>query len=247
MVRRGPLLGLGGQVTVLALLDLAIGIGVDGWLVGVAYGLVTCVALTHGLDRAGAPGLGRADVVTLVRATLVGGVAALVTHSLRAEVPVAVVVTTAAVALVLDAVDGRVARRTGTASRFGARFDMEVDAFLILVLSVSVAAMLGPWVLAIGAMRYAYVAAGWILPWLRRPVPPRHWRKVVAAVQGVTLTTVASGLLPTTVSVAAVAVALALLIESFGRDVLTLARARPSPLAPDLGRTRTAEDQHTRL
>ena len=34
------------------------------------------------------------------------------------------------------AVDGRVARCTGTVSRLGARFDMEVDAVLILVLAV---------------------------------------------------------------------------------------------------------------
>ena len=40
-------------------------------------------------------------------------------------------------ALALDGVDGQVARRTGTASELGARFDMEVDAFLILVLSVA--------------------------------------------------------------------------------------------------------------
>src|SRR5690606_6876011 len=103
VVRRGPLLGLSGQVTLLTLLDLAIGIGIDGWLVGLAYGLVTCVALTRGLHRVGAPGLGRADQVTLVRATLVGGVAALVAHSFRDDVPAAAVVTTAAVALTLDA------------------------------------------------------------------------------------------------------------------------------------------------
>ena len=35
----------------------------------------------------------------------------------------------------LDLVDGWVARRTGTASPFGARFDLETDAALILVLS----------------------------------------------------------------------------------------------------------------
>ena len=45
-----------------------------------------------------------------------------------------------AVALALDGVDGRVARRTETVTAVGARFDMEVDAFLILVLSVYVAA-----------------------------------------------------------------------------------------------------------
>ncbi|GAA4940924.1 hypothetical protein GCM10023238_03240 [Streptomyces heliomycini] len=43
-----------------------------------------------------------------------------------------------AVALILDGVDGKVARRTGTSTPLGARFDMEVDAFLILVLSVYV-------------------------------------------------------------------------------------------------------------
>src|SRR5690606_41330950 len=55
----------------------------------------------------------------------------------------------ATVGLVLDGVDGRVARRTGTSSPRGARFDMEVDAFLILVLSVHAALFLGPWVPAI--------------------------------------------------------------------------------------------------
>ncbi|MFD8079956.1 CDP-alcohol phosphatidyltransferase family protein [Streptomyces sp. NPDC059718] len=39
----------------------------------------------------------------------------------------------ATLALLVDAVDGRVARRTGTTSPLGARFDMETDAFLIRV------------------------------------------------------------------------------------------------------------------
>ncbi len=39
-------------------------------------------------------------------------------------------VALASAALVLDAVDGQVARRTGTATALGARFDGEVDAFL---------------------------------------------------------------------------------------------------------------------
>jgi len=232
VVRRGPLVGLAGQIALLAVLSLTMGLGVEGWLVGLAYGLITCLALSTGMGRIGATGLGRADWVTLTRATLVGGVTALVAHSFRepapatlaepeiAAAPVAGLVAITSVALVLDFVDGQVARQTGTASRLGARFDMEVDAFLILVLSVYVAASLGPWVLAIGAMRYAYVAAGWVLPWLRRTVPPRYWRKVVAATQGVTLTAVSSGLFPTPVSIAAVAIALALLVESFGRDII---------------------------
>ena len=105
-------------------------------------------------------------------------------------------VALATVALVLDAVDGRVARRTGTASPLGARFDGEVDAFLIVALSVYVARTVGAWVLAIGAARYAFLVAEWLLPWMRAPLPPRYWRKVVAATQGIALTVAAADVLP---------------------------------------------------
>ena len=116
--------------------------------------------LSHGLGRSGSGALGAANRVTLTRATLVGGVTALVADALVGPAHVAAMVGLAVVALVLDGVDGWVARRTGTVSALGARFDMEVDAFLILVLSVYVAGTVGPWVLAIGAARYAAWAAG---------------------------------------------------------------------------------------
>ena len=96
--------------------------------------------------------------MTLARATLAVGVAALTADSFFRDAPVATLVALAAVALALDFVDGQVARRTGTTSRLGARFDGEVDAFLILVLSVYVAPSAGAWVLAIGAARYAFLA-----------------------------------------------------------------------------------------
>ncbi|NED04634.1 CDP-alcohol phosphatidyltransferase family protein, partial [Streptomyces sp. SID6648] len=101
-----------------------------------------------------------------------GGVTALVADSFRGAPPVPLLVGLTAVALVLDGVDGRVARRTGTCTPLGARFDMEVDAFLILVLSVYVSTDLGPWVLLIGAMRYVFVAAARVWPWLTAPLPP---------------------------------------------------------------------------
>ncbi len=94
-----------------------------------------------------------------------------------AAVPAATLIVIASVALALDAVDGRVARRTGTASALGARFDMEVDAFLVLVLSVYVATLVGPWALVIGAMRYAFVVASWALPWMRASLPTRYRRE----------------------------------------------------------------------
>jgi phosphatidylglycerophosphate synthase len=131
-----------------------------------------------------------------------------------------------AVALVLDLVDGRVARRTGTATAYGARLDGEADAFLLLVLSVVVAGELGAWVLGMGLVRYVYAVAARLLPWMRRPLPPRYWRKVVAAHVGIGLTVAASGLAPAATTYAALVVAALLLAESFGWDVVWLWRRR---------------------
>jgi hypothetical protein len=77
-------------------------------------------------------------------------------------------------------------------------------------------------------MRYAYVAAGWVLPWLRGQLPPRYWRKVVTAVSGIALTLAASGLVSALIGQIVLGTALLLLIESFGRDVIWLFRRRHS-------------------
>ncbi len=90
------------------------------------------------------------------------------------------------------------------------------------MLSVYVARSAGAWVLAIGAARYAFYAAGWLLPWMREQLPPRYWRKVVAAIQGITLAIAAADVLPLALTQAALLVALALLAESFGHDVAWL-------------------------
>jgi phosphatidylglycerophosphate synthase len=135
-------------------------------------------------------------------------------------------VTITSTALALDALDGYVARRTDTMTALGGRFDMEVDAFLLLVLSVYAGPIVGWWVLAIGLMFYAFVAAGWMIPWMRATLPPRYWRKVVTAACGIALTVVAAGILPEPLEVVVALAALALLVESFGRDVIWLVRTR---------------------
>ena len=210
-------------VIALILMGLAlagtVGLSGAGWVVGVTCGAIMIAALARGVLRYRPHQLGPADWVTLTRATLAVGVAALVADSFDEPAQVAMLVTLSAVALVLDAVDGWVARRSKTASRLGAQFDGEVDAFLILVLSVYVARFAGAWVLAIGAARYAFLAAGWVLPWMREQLPPRYWRKVVAATQGIVLTIAAAEVLPLALTQAALVGALALLSESFGRDV----------------------------
>jgi phosphatidylglycerophosphate synthase len=219
-VRTGPITGLIFHAAVLAVLAASVGLGTAGWAVGLASGLVAFVALGQGLQRSAADAFGAANCVTATRAGLIGGVAALTADSFTRPVPVPVLCALSAVALALDAVDGNVARRTGGVTVLGARFDMETDAWLILVLSAFVAETVGPWVLAIGAMRYVIGLATLLVPWLRGPVPPRYWRKVVAAMQGVTLAIAASGLLPLAVATTVVAIALLFLVESFGSEVL---------------------------
>jgi phosphatidylglycerophosphate synthase len=201
-----------------------------GWL---GYLVISNALLLRGLKQSQATRFGAANVVTAVRSTLVGLISGIVVSSFAAPMPVGLLIALVVPALLLDAVDGWVARRTDSASELGARFDMEVDAFLLLVLSAYVAQTLGIWVLAIGVMRYAFVAAGWIYPWLRRQLPFRYWRKVVTAVQGIALTIAATGLLPV-LDVVLVAVALTLLIESFGRDVVWLVARRREPSSPSV-------------
>jgi phosphatidylglycerophosphate synthase len=214
-------------VGLLTLLSAFVGLRGPGWFAGTAFALGLYTTLAVGLHRAGMRTLGPANQVTLARATLVGGVAALVADSFERPAPVGVLVLLGVVALALDGVDGKVARLTGSTTRLGARFDMEVDAFLIFVLSVYVARPLGTWVLAIGLMRYAFVAASWVLPWLNRPLPPSLARKAVAAAQGIALVAAASGMWHGVADVAIVVLALGSLSWSFGRDIAWLSRTRP--------------------
>lgn len=230
-----PAVGVVVQLVLLALLSATTGLGPAGWLAGVAYALAVGGILTVALRRRGSHSLGPADHVTLARAMLTACVTALVTDTVRAPAPVALLVAITAVALVLDAVDGQVARRTGTESALGARFDMEVDASLILVLSVFVADLLGAWVLVIGAMRYVFAASSRSLPWLKSPLPPRMSRKTVAALQGVVLAVVAADVLPRLIGAVATGLALAALVWSFGRDVIWLHRHRHATRAQHAG------------
>ncbi|MET8946791.1 CDP-alcohol phosphatidyltransferase family protein [Streptomyces sp. NPDC004542] len=231
LVQQETAVGAGVQILLLALLGSAIGLGPAGWLTGLVFAIATWAVLSRALHRSRLTSFGPANRVTLGRATLVGGVTALVADSFESSPPVTLLVGLTAVALILDGVDGKVARRTGTSTALGARFDMEVDAFLILVLSVYVAMQLGPWVLLIGGMRYAFVAAARVLPWLNAPLPPSFARKTVAALQGVCLLLAGSELLPRTANLAVALLALGSLLWSFGRDVRWLYRtSRTAPV-----------------
>lgn len=182
--------------------------------------------------------LGVANLITLARLVGTSAVAGLLLgHLGAAPVPTLAlpIVGIATACLLLDGLDGRLARARGTTSDFGARFDVETDAALLLLLCVAVP-LFGPvgwWVIMIGLLRYLYVAAAVLLPPMRTPLPPRLSRKVVSIIQNVVL--LAALLLPTFVQlpdwVAPLALALCLgaLCWSFGRDLVGQFRsAEPS-------------------
>jgi phosphatidylglycerophosphate synthase len=175
--------------------------------------------------------LGPANQITLLRAGIMALTAATLTlpdgladRPLLAWVLVAIVT----VGLALDGVDGWLARRTGLASPFGARFDMEVDAALaaILCLLAILSGKAGLWLIPLGFLRYAWVLAGLALPWLTAPLPERLSRKAICVLQIAVLTTLLAPVITPPFSVIPAITALTALIWSFGRDAVLLWRMR---------------------
>lgn len=182
--------------------------------------------LALALLRGGYPhrDLGLCNLVTLARLAL----AAALLAPLAAPAAGWAVFATALVALALDGVDGWLARRQGRVSDFGARFDMEVDAALGLILAVNAwaAGTAGAAVLLLGLPRYAFVAAGRVLPWMAAPLPDRAGRKIVCVVQIAALIALQAPVVGGAAASGLVAGAGAALAWSFGRDIAWLWRTR---------------------
>lgn len=231
-------MGLAGALALLAIASAGRA-GTTAALAAAGVYATVAVLVLQAVAAPDAPSrFGSANVVTLLRsgiAALVMGLAleALATGSgLLASpgeigdlwawaVPVGVVV-----ALILDGIDGWLARRGRVASAFGARFDMEADALLVLGLALAVLASgrAGPWVLIAGALRYVFLLSAVIWPALAAPLPPSFRRKAICVAIGVALVV---GLVPavpaTTAGVLAGAGVLAV-AYSFALDTVWLIR-----------------------
>jgi phosphatidylglycerophosphate synthase len=170
---------------------------------------------------------GPANQITTLRAILVALTAGLIGEP---QVPTVAAAAGAASLLVtaLDGVDGWLARRARITSVFGARFDMEIDALLILVLSILVwrFGKAGAWVIASGLLRYVFVAAGSVWPWLRAPLPPSRRRQTICVVQIAGLTLAIVPAIEPPFSTGLAALALVTLAGSFLVDTVWLWRAR---------------------
>jgi phosphatidylglycerophosphate synthase len=243
----GQAIGVVGVIAALALLAM-----VNAGRAGTAAALATAgvyapvaVLVLQAIAAPDAPSrFGSANVVTLLRAgiaALVTGLAleALATGTGLLAMPGEVgdlwawaVPVGALLALVLDGVDGWLARRRRIASAFGARFDMEADALLVLGLSLAVLASgrAGPWVLVAGALRYVFVAGGTFWPALSAPLPPSFRRKVVCVAIGIALVIGLVPAVPPTLAGVLAGAGVLALVYSFAVDTLWLLRREPTAL-----------------
>jgi phosphatidylglycerophosphate synthase len=216
----------GAAVSVAAALAVGTAYPADGWqiLAAAAVGVASAALASAAVLRRRPAFTTPADRVTLGRAGLACGCAAMTTLVLLGPAPARTywLFALSVATVLLDAVDGQVARRTGTATEEGGRLDMQVDARVLVVLSLAVAAALGWWVVLIGAMRYLYVAASWARPVLATPLPRSRFRVAVAGAQGGVLAGALAPFVPTVVATVAVAVALCLLAASFGSQIVAV-------------------------
>jgi phosphatidylglycerophosphate synthase len=224
------LLTLGTLIAAVA----AIGIVPLSWsgltVAALSYAAVTML-VAAGLGRhAPHHHFGLANALTLCRAALnivlvaviaeqLLGEDRLLDHAFRWGLTIA-----ATIAWVLDGVDGWAARRSNMASEFGARFDMETDGVFLLSLSLllAVGGIVGPWVLASGLIYYVFRLASRIWPVLNAPLIPSLRRKTICAAQGALLIAALAPAMPSWGAQLSCLTGLALLIYSFGVDMVWL-------------------------
>lgn len=197
---------------------------VEGWAWAIAaagfaaiWGLVVWqMRRSYPHDRIGA-----CNVITLLRAALA---MSLLAPLLGGQAAGWAVAGAAALALALDGADGWMARQQGLTSDFGARFDMETDAILALILSLHVylGSAVGAEGLILGLARYAFVAAAVIWPWLAAPLPQRFRRKAICVLQLAALILLQLPILPPDAAIILTRLVAALLVWSFAVDILWL-------------------------
>ncbi len=234
---RAGAVALAGLIAIVALtsaVHAALPLGPAYPLKAAAYFVVIAGIAVSRISPANHPfeQFGAANQVTTARAVFVAMIAATIGETLDGAIAELTVAAAVGVT-VMDGIDGWLARRTGMASAFGARFDMELDAFLILVLSILgwQYGKAGPWIIMSGLLRYLFVGAGWVWPWMERPLHPSRRRQTVCVVQVVALIVAIEPLVVPPLSSIVAAAALAILVGSFVVDTSWLVSHRREQVA----------------
>lgn len=219
---------------------LVVGLFAVGWegkptssyVSGVAVGFVAVTAVSRrtvarAREVAGPQPLTAATWVTLARGWLLIAFAGFLLTDAPGAAGAWVPAGLFGAAAALDAVDGAVARRTGTVSELGERLDTEIDALLVLagataaVLDGSASVLF----LGVGSARYAFVAGIRLRQARGRPVTDLHPSQVRRATGAMVLATTFLALAPApgaTVSWWLTAIVSVPALLSFGWDWLAV-------------------------
>lgn len=168
---------------------------------------------------------GPANCVTTIRVMIAALIVSLIGEPAVSRAAAAASVATAVMAM-LDGVDGWLARRSRMASAFGARFDMETDAALVMAMSVLVwqYGKAGAWALTGGMMRYLFAIAGWRLSWMARPLRPTRRARIITVCYTLGLSIGLAPFVHAPLSAIVVGFSTAMLAWSFAVDVRRLWR-----------------------
>lgn len=125
------------------------------------------------------------------------------------------------IAIILDGVDGFLARKFGQSSRVGEGIDMETDAFMVLLISWIHydSGSLYWWILIPGGLRYYYELVFFWLKDQRTDVPSKRIRASVAVIFFVAL--LAPFILSSKLSLIMVCIASTLIILSFVTSIIS--------------------------
>lgn len=224
-------LAAGGRSWVAIMVGLLHGLA----MIGVAQWALGDVRPTDGRQALVAPpaAAGPADVLTMSRSMTGSLCLAVIVLALGRHLALpSWWLTGAAIATVaLDAVDGPLARRTGTARPAGARYDVECGSMGALVLSFGAAIVFGWWVVVIGMVRYAFVLAQAVVPRLRGELPPSRLRRLTGGVVGCVLVVAMVPDLPYVLGWWLLLATLVLVLVSCARDVRGLLRTNAADAA----------------
>ncbi|MFK7890674.1 MAG: CDP-alcohol phosphatidyltransferase family protein [Granulosicoccus sp.] len=200
----------------------------------VAWGATASIVL-YGLRSYPLNRFGPANTVTSVRAVATAVLASLIPVAGELQLhnnsySMWFVCLFALFILALDGLDGYLARRSKTQTDFGARFDMETDAFLALIIALIVwqSGKLGAWILLLGIVRYVFVLASLKLVSLQGELYPSLRRKAICVVQISALCVLLCPWIHSELALVIGLIALVCLLGSFLRDILWLLRNNQS-------------------
>lgn len=209
-------LGLADLVAAAVLPDLALA---GGWLI---Y-LLAAAWVAGNLHRHPHLRFGAGNAVSLLRLVVL---CLLVTLLAGARHGSWLALTLAILFLLLDGVDGYAARRDGTCSAFGARFDIELDALFVLLACGWLwwAGKAQAWVLLGGLPHYLFVCGRYWRPGWRRSLAPSRRRGTIGMVQAGVLAGCLAPITGPPLTTVALGAALLLVAVSFWLDLWPLAR-----------------------